>query len=51
MISNTAWQRHGCYTLGSDQYFNMPLGKAILGCQDDWNSRKRHGLPPRLVTP
>lgn len=38
MISNKAWQRHGCYALGSDQYFNMPLGKAILGCQDDWNS-------------
>lgn len=38
MISNKAWQRHGCYALGSEQYFNMPLGKAILGCQDDWNS-------------
>ncbi|TFY55439.1 hypothetical protein EVG20_g9317, partial [Dentipellis fragilis] len=38
MISNTAWQRHGCYHLGSDQYFNMPLEKALLGCQDDWNS-------------
>ncbi|KAJ3541757.1 hypothetical protein NM688_g6042 [Phlebia brevispora] len=38
MISNTAWQRHGCYTLGSTQYFNMPLGKSVLGCQDDWNS-------------
>jgi alpha-1,3-glucan synthase len=38
MISNKAWQRHGCYTLGSQQYFNMPLEKALLGCQDDWNS-------------
>ncbi len=38
MMSNKAWQRHGCYALGSDQYFNMPLGKAILGCEDDWNS-------------
>ncbi|KAI0079915.1 glycoside hydrolase family 13 and glycosyltransferase family 5 protein [Panus rudis PR-1116 ss-1] len=38
MFSNTAWQRHGCYALGSDQYFNMPIGKAMLGCQDDWNS-------------
>lgn len=38
MISNKAWQRHGCYTLGSDQYFNMPLGKSLMGCQDDWNS-------------
>ncbi|CAL1704520.1 unnamed protein product [Somion occarium] len=38
MVSNKAWQRHGCYSLGSDQYFNMPIGKAMLGCQDDWNS-------------
>lgn len=38
MNGNKAWQRHGCYTLGSDQYFNMPLGKAMLGCEDDWNS-------------
>lgn len=38
MTSNTAWQRHGCYTLGSQQYFNMPLEKSLLGCQDDWNS-------------
>lgn len=38
MISNKAWQRHGCYSLGSEQYFNMPLGKAHLGCYDDWNS-------------
>ncbi|KAI0647127.1 glycoside hydrolase family 13 and glycosyltransferase family 5 protein [Trametes meyenii] len=38
MISNKAWQRHGCYSLGSDQYFNMPMGKALLGCEDDWNS-------------
>ena len=38
MVSNKAWQRHGCYQLGSDQYFNMPLGKSLLGCYDDWNS-------------
>ncbi|EJF65933.1 glycoside hydrolase family 13 and glycosyltransferase family 5 protein [Dichomitus squalens] len=38
MFSNKAWQRHGCYSLGSDQYFNMPMGKTVLGCQDDWNS-------------
>ena len=38
MISNKAWQRHGCYRLGSDQYFNWPLESAILGCHDDWNS-------------
>ena len=38
MFSNTAWQRHGCYRLGSDQYFNIPLEKSLLGCMDDWNS-------------
>ncbi|KAL4253159.1 glycosyltransferase group 1 family protein [Abortiporus biennis] len=38
MTANKAWQRHGCYALGSDQYFNMPLGKAMLGCHDEWNS-------------
>ncbi|KIL69786.1 glycosyltransferase family 5 protein [Amanita muscaria Koide BX008] len=37
MTSNTAWKRHGCYQLGSEQYFNMPLGKALVGCYDDWN--------------
>lgn len=38
MISNTAWQRHGCYRLGSEQYFNVPLDKSLFGCHDDWNS-------------
>jgi alpha-1,3-glucan synthase len=38
MTSTRAWQRHGCYKLGSDQYFNMPLEKALIGCHDDWNS-------------
>ncbi|KAH9484208.1 Cell wall alpha-1,3-glucan synthase mok13 [Psilocybe cubensis] len=38
MISNQAWKRHGCYVLGSEQYFNMPLEKALFGCHDDWNA-------------
>ncbi|KAJ8521655.1 hypothetical protein ONZ45_g1682 [Pleurotus djamor] len=38
MSSNVAWQRHGCYTLGSEQYFNFPLDRALIGCHDDWNS-------------
>ncbi|KAF8892560.1 glycoside hydrolase family 13 and glycosyltransferase family 5 protein [Infundibulicybe gibba] len=38
MTSNQAWKRHGCYRLGSEQYFNMPLEKALLGCYDDWNA-------------
>lgn len=38
MVSNKAWQRHGCYKVGSDQYFNIPVESAIVGCMDDWNS-------------
>ena len=38
MTSNRAWLRHGCYQLGSQQYFNMPLEKSLLGCQDEWNA-------------
>ncbi|KAG8962311.1 Cell wall alpha-1,3-glucan synthase ags1 [Tulasnella sp. 419] len=38
MSDSIAWQRHGCYKLGSQQYFHMPVQKGILGCMDDWNS-------------
>ncbi|KAF8306355.1 glycoside hydrolase family 13 and glycosyltransferase family 5 protein [Clavulina sp. PMI_390] len=38
MSSSIAWQRHGCYKLGSEQYFHMNLDRAVLGCKDDWNS-------------
>lgn len=38
MSASAAWQRHGCYHLGSEQYFNMPLEKSLIGCEDDWNS-------------
>ncbi|EMD38388.1 bifunctional glycoside hydrolase family 13 glycosyltransferase family 5 protein [Gelatoporia subvermispora B] len=38
MMSNKAWQRHGCYSLGSQQYFNIQLEKSLIGCFDDWNS-------------
>ena len=38
MPANPAWKRHGCYKLGSEQYFNMPLQRALTGCYDDWNS-------------
>ncbi|KAH8833661.1 modular protein with glycoside hydrolase family 13 and glycosyltransferase family 5 domains [Flagelloscypha sp. PMI_526] len=37
MPATMAWKRHGCYKLGSEQYFNMPLEKSLLGCHDDWN--------------
>src|ERR1700743_3544735 len=38
MTSNTAWKRHGCYGLGSEQYFNFAVSKAVIGCHDDWNA-------------
>jgi alpha-1,3-glucan synthase len=38
MSANTAWKRHGCYGLGSEQYFNFAVEKALLGCNDDWNA-------------
>lgn len=38
MSATRAWQTHGCYKVGSKQYFNMPLDKALTGCEDEWNS-------------
>jgi alpha-1,3-glucan synthase len=38
MTATKAWQRHGCYRLGSEQFYNMALNRALLGCHDDWNS-------------
>ncbi|KZV90231.1 glycoside hydrolase family 13 and glycosyltransferase family 5 protein [Exidia glandulosa HHB12029] len=38
MSGTKAWQRHGCYQLGSEQYFNFPLERARLGCEDDSSS-------------
>ncbi|KIY43381.1 glycoside hydrolase family 13 and glycosyltransferase family 5 protein [Fistulina hepatica ATCC 64428] len=38
MSGNIAWKRHGCYTLGSEQFYHMPLEKALIGCYDDWNA-------------
>lgn len=38
MAASTAWKRHGCYRLGSLQFYNMPLDKSLLGCEDDWNA-------------
>ncbi|EPY53741.1 alpha-1,3-glucan synthase Mok13 [Schizosaccharomyces cryophilus OY26] len=38
MPSSPAWKIHGCYTLLSDQYPNMPFTKALNGCTDDWNT-------------
>jgi alpha-1,3-glucan synthase len=38
MVSSIAWKRHGCYKLGSTQYYNMPYDKTLTGCDDPWNS-------------
>ena len=38
MPGNKAWQRHGCYHLGAEALLALPILKASLGCQDDWNS-------------
>jgi alpha-1,3-glucan synthase len=38
MTANTAWKRHGCYGLGSEQYFNFAVEKALIGCYDNWNA-------------
>ena len=38
MSPSKAWQMHGCYRLGSAQYFEFPLEAARTGCDDEWNS-------------
>ena len=38
MSATKAWQRHGCYHLGAEALYDLPLTKASLGCKDDWNS-------------
>ncbi|KIY53580.1 glycoside hydrolase family 13/glycosyltransferase family 5 protein [Fistulina hepatica ATCC 64428] len=38
MFSNSAWKRHGCYSLGSDDYYNFAIARAAFGCHDDWNT-------------
>jgi alpha-1,3-glucan synthase len=35
MSSTPAWQNHGCYALGSSQYYNFPVDAALHGCEDD----------------
>lgn len=52
MTASRAWQAHACYRLGSEQYFDMPLGKALVGCTDDWNSLDHFDptAPVRAIT-
>jgi alpha-1,3-glucan synthase len=35
ITSTLAWQDHGCYKLGSSQYYNFPADSALHGCNDD----------------
>lgn len=35
MSSTPAWQNHGCYGLGSSQYYDFPIDAALHGCEDD----------------
>jgi alpha-1,3-glucan synthase len=35
MSPSLAWQLHGCYALGSTQYYQMPWEAARNGCTDD----------------
>ncbi len=38
MSSATAWQDHGCYTVGNAKFATWPNGSWADGCNDDWNS-------------
>ncbi|KAH7024662.1 putative alpha-1,3-glucan synthase [Microdochium trichocladiopsis] len=42
MTASPAWQAHGCYALGSAQYYRMPLEAARTAChneQESWDHR------------
>lgn len=38
MPGNKAWQRHGCYKLGSEQFYGYPIQKGVTACMDDSES-------------
>lgn len=44
MTATPAWQRHGCYKLGSTQYHNFEYGRALFGC-DDFTQQLDHFDP------
>lgn len=35
MSAASAWQLHGCYTLGASQYYDWPVESATTGCHDN----------------
>ncbi|KAG7294144.1 hypothetical protein NEMBOFW57_004212 [Staphylotrichum longicolle] len=48
MVSTVSWERHGCYKVGSEKYFNFPLDAALYGC-DDPNVSLDHRDPSHPV--
>ena len=38
MSTATAWQDHGCYSVGNAKFSTWPQESAAFGCMDDWNS-------------
>lgn len=38
MSSASAWQDHGCYTVGNAKFATWPGESCFDGCKDDWNS-------------
>ena len=38
MSASTAWQTHGCYTVGNAKFASWPPGNYSNACKDDWNS-------------
>ncbi|GAB1317883.1 Cell wall alpha-1,3-glucan synthase ags1 [Madurella fahalii] len=48
MSSTVSWERHGCYKVGSEKYFNFPLDAALYGC-DDPNVSLDHRDPSHPV--
>jgi alpha-1,3-glucan synthase len=48
MSSTISWERHGCYKIGSEKYFNFPLDAALYGC-DDPNVSLDHRDPSHPV--
>ncbi|RMD42620.1 hypothetical protein DV735_g2493, partial [Chaetothyriales sp. CBS 134920] len=41
MVSQRAWQLHGCYNLGEELYVDMPFNSSGYGCYDDGISLDR----------
>ncbi|PQE30186.1 alpha-1,3-glucan synthase protein [Rutstroemia sp. NJR-2017a WRK4] len=38
MSPSQAWQTHGCYSVGSGNFYEFPQDSCLRGCHDPWNS-------------